>query len=269
MEENQENKKTDSGLEQFAAKKQSKRKIKRYLYTSAVFFAAAVFAVICFVFFFKVKTVTVEGTSKYSDDLLIIKSGITVGENLYSYSQHEIEQKLILSYPYISSVKLVRRWPDKIILKVTEDTPAFVTTIYGENMILSESTRILEHTKESAESTELCVIALPDTDRALVGNKPVFSENGDYVEKVLKCVFDSPLSDKITYINLESKFGIYFTVGNLYKIKCGNSENFDLKLERTVEILKSGHIPSEVKAEINVSNPDECSAIIGNEANIR
>lgn len=211
----------------------------------------------------------VQGASKYSEDLIIIKSGITAGENLYKYKESDIEEILTLSYPYISEVKLSRQLPDKIILKITEDSPAYVTTVYGENLILSDSARILENTAQTPESTELCILKLPETDRALIGKKPVFTKAAEYVFDVLDEVKKSNIGKQITYIDLESKFGIYFLIDSRYKIKCGSSEDFAAKLDVTERILKSGYIPDGVKAEINVSNPDECSAIIGNEAVIK
>lgn len=259
----------DSDLKKFSAKNKSKKKTARIVAAVGIVAVLIIFTVVCFAFFFKVKTVEVKGTSKYSEDLLIIKSGIVAGENLYSYRESDIENTLMLSYPYISNVKLRRQWPDKIILDVTEDTASYVAQIYGENLIFSDSMRILENSDAELDAIELCLLELPDIDRALVGNKPVFTDNGDHIETVLKSISKSELSDRISYINLENKYGIYFLIGNQYKIKCGSTEDFDLKLSMTAKILESGHIPSGVKAEINVSNPDESTAVIGEQAEIR
>ena len=262
-------KKVDNNLKTFSEKRNSKKKAVQIASIIGIFIVLVVFIVICFVFFFKVKTIEVKGAEKYPENLLVIKSGIVVGENLYSYKESDIENTLMLSYPYISRVKLKRQWPDKIILEVSEDTPAYVAEIYGETLIFSHSLRILEAPKENAKDIELCLLKLPDIDRALVGNKPVFTENADYVSSVLKSVEKSELAEKITYINLENKFSVYFLIGNQYKIKCGNTQDFSLKLNMTAKILESGHIPNGVKAEIDVSNPDESTAIIGEQAIIK
>ncbi len=256
----------DKELKSFSEKRNSRKKAARIAAVIGVFAVLVIFTVICFVFFFKVRTVEVKGASKYSADLLAIKSGIVAGENLYSYKESDIESSLMLSYPYISRVKLKRYWPDRIVLEVSEDEPAYVADIYGETLIFSSSLRILECSDQSPENYSLCLINLPDIDRALVGNKPVFTENADYISTVLKNIEKSKLSEQITYINLDNKFGIYFLIGNQYKIKCGNTQDFALKLNMTAKILESGHIPDGVKAEINVTNPDESTAIIGEQA---
>ena len=256
----------DKDLKTFSEKRNSKKKAARIASVIGIFAVLVIFIVICFVFFFKVKTVEVKGASKYSAELIAIKSGIVVSENLYNYKESDIESTLMLSYPYISRVKLKRHWPDKIILEVSEDTPAYIADIYGETLIFSSSLRILEAPDAEVDDFELCLLKLPDIDRALVGNKPVFTENADYVMTVLKSVEKSELAERITYINLENKFNVYFLIGNQYKIKCGNTQDFSLKLNMTTKILESGHIPNGVKAEIDVSNPDESTAVIGEQA---
>ena len=252
----------------FAKLNTAKKKFKKLIFIPAVFAAVIIFIVICFVFFFKVKTVSVEGASKYSEDLLIIKSGIIAGENLYSYSEKDIEEKLMLNYPYISNVKLKRRWPDKITIQVSEDTAAYVTEIYGETLILSESLRILENPDINADSVELCKLILPDIDRALVGNAPVFTIDSGYILTALKAIRESELADRKTKIDLRNKFSISFLMGNMYKVKCGDINDLDLKLTMTEKILESGQISDGTKAELDISNPAECTALLGDNANI-
>lgn len=258
----------DAKLENFAKKNEKKKKFKKLILIPVGIITIIVFFIVCFVFFFKVKTVEVTGASKYSEDLLIIKSGITAGENLYAYSENEIEETLMLRYPYISSVNLKRRWPDRIILEIEEEKAFYATEIYGETLILSKSLRILENPAANIESLELLKLILPDIDRALVGNKPVFSKNADYIEKALSAIMSSNIADRITCIDLRNKFSLDFLMGNTYKIKCGDTDDLALKLTMTEKILSSGQIPASTKAEIDVSNPAECSAILGDSADI-
>ena len=258
----------DAKLESFAKKNEKKKKFKKLILIPIGLAAIIIFFIVCFVFFFKVKTVEIVGASKYSPDLLIIKSGITAGENLYAYSESGVEETLMLRYPYISNVKLKRRWPDKIILEIEEEKAVYATEIYGETLILSKSLRILENPDTSIDSIELLKLVLPDIDRALVGNKPVFSKNADYIEKTLASIMSSSIADNLSYIDLRNKFSVSFLIGNTYKIKCGDTSDLPLKLTMTEKILASGQIPANTKAEIDVSNPSECSAVLGDSADI-
>ncbi len=258
----------DETLENFARLNKSKKKFKHLILIPIVIAAIIIFITVCFAFFFKVKTIEVEGAAKYDPNLIIIKSGITAGENLYSYHEDNIEEILMLNYPYISKVELRRRWPDKIILKVFEESAGYCTEIYGETLILSSSLRILENPDINVDSIELCRLYLPDIDRALVGNKPVFCSDSNYIEKALSIIDASDIAESISAISLENKFAISFLIGNTYKIKCGNSDDLALKLTMTEKILQSSQLPAGVKAEIDVSNPSECSAILGESANL-
>lgn len=258
----------DETLENFVNHNKSKKKFGMLILIPVVFFVILIFIFVCFAFFFKVKTIVVEGAEKYNADSIIIKSGITAGENLYAYKESQIEEKLILNFPYISNVRLKRRWPDKIILEVSEDKAKYKSEIYGETLILSESLRILENTDINIESVELCRLYLPDIDRALVGNKPVFTANSEYITQALSAIGESKLSESISHINLENKYAVSFLIGNIYKIKCGDTSEIELKLTMTEKILESGKIPDSQKAEIDVSNPSECTAKLGENANI-
>ena len=258
----------DPELESFVKQSIKRKKLKRLLFIPIALVLALIFFIICFVFFFKVKTVSVEGTQKYSPDLLIIKSGIIAGENLYAFSEDKVEETLMLNYPYISNVELKRRWPDKIILEITEDVAAYTCEVYGETLILSKDLRILENPEVNIKSIELCNLILPDIDRALVGSFPVFSQNADYINKALKSINSSKLRPNITSIDFRNKYGVSFLMGNTYKVKCGSSDELDIKLVMTEKILESDQIPEGVRAELDVSNPAECTAILGDSANI-
>lgn len=259
-------KQRDEKLENFAKRNKSKKKILKYIYIPAVLIALTAFVIVCFVFFFKVKTIEVEGAKKYNAESIIIKSGIQVGENLYSFRDSEIEEKLMFTYPYIKEVKIKRSWPDKIIICVKEENAKYVTEAYGETLILSESLRVLENPEASFENFDLCYLILPDIERALVGSMPVFTQNTDYIMKVLNAMDKSGLANDISAVDLKNKFAVSFLIGNTYKVGLGDTGELSLKLNMTDKILKSGNIPTGQKAELNVSNPAECTAIIGENA---
>ncbi len=258
----------DTRLESFVKQSSAKKRFKRLIFIPVALALVVVFFIICFVFFFKVKTVTVEGANKYSADLLAIKSGIIAGENLYAYSENDIEQTLIMSYPYISRVKLKRRWPDKIILEITEDVPAYVCEVYSETLILSKNLRILENPDIHAESFELCRLILPDIDRALVGSYPVFSQDAEYLTDALAIINKSKLSKKITCIDFRNKFSVSLLMGNTCKVKCGSTDELGIKLDMTEKILESPQIPEGSKVELDVSDPTECTAVLGDSADL-
>lgn len=258
--------KRDEKLENFAKRNKSKKKILKYISIPAVIVAVIVFTVVCFVFFFKIRTVEIDGAKKYNAESLKIKSGIEIGKNLYSFKDEDIEKALTLSFPYISDVKITRRWPDKVIVTVTEESAKYVTEVYGETLILSPSLRVLENPSEPAENYNLCYLILPDIERALVGSTPVFTADGDYLLKALKEIDNSPLNDRITAISLKNKFDLCFLMGNTYKVDLGNTDELSIKLDMTDKIIESGHIKDGQKAELDVSNPVECTAIIGENA---
>ncbi len=258
--------KKDKKLENFAKRKQNKKKILKYISIPAVIIAIIVFAVVCFVFFFKIKSIEINGANIYNSETLKLKCGIEIGENLYSFDEDDVKERLTLNFPYIKDVKIERQWPDTIVVNIIEEKQKYVTEAYGETLILSESLRVLENPDVRAKDYDLCYLILPDIERALVGNKPVFIQNADYIQKVLKSIEESSFAKNITAISFKNKFSISFLMGNTYKVTLGDTSDLSIKLNMTDKIIESGKIPTGQKAALNVSNPVECTAIIGESA---
>ncbi len=72
--------------------------------------------------FFQVETVQVEGTSRYTPDQIVEVSGVLPGDNLYRFSKSDVITRILDTLPYVESVKIRRRPPSTLIIKVEEWT---------------------------------------------------------------------------------------------------------------------------------------------------
>lgn len=113
---------------------------------AAFFLAVAVFsALICLVMFFKIELVTVSGAARYRESDLVIDSGIELGENIFSFRDSEVAERLMEKYPYLDSVKIHRLLPHTVEIEIKEAVPAFsVIATVGRYTIVSESGRVVE-----------------------------------------------------------------------------------------------------------------------------
>lgn len=122
-----------------------RRKMKKQIFT--IFLAIAVFCVglvLVFSLFFKINTVTVTGDKIYSEKMVVEKSGIETGTNLFRVSENKISEKLSKDLPYIKSVTFERKLPDTLIINVeaTKETAAIVSnSVY---VLMDETGKILD-----------------------------------------------------------------------------------------------------------------------------
>ena len=70
--------------------------------------------------FFRVETVTVTGTQRYTQEEIVTASGIQLGDNLYSLNKVRIGQNIRTTLPYIGELTINRALPSTILITVTE-----------------------------------------------------------------------------------------------------------------------------------------------------
>jgi cell division protein FtsQ len=242
------------------------RRIRRIILSLLfAFIVCIIFIVGCVSLFFKVSTISIEGTTGYDKDAIREASGIKLDQNLYSIDKSEIEKSVITSYPYIKNVRIDRRIPTTIALIIEEDIPRYYFEIAGEYFVLSDKLRVLEYTEDldGLLSREPHIIKL-NTQRityAVVGRQIVF-ENADYfqyAQDMLATFLNSELSDKITLIDFSDKFNIFIMYDGRFKIEVGNIDNIVMKISFASRILNK--FESSDTGTINVEN-DEAFVII-------
>lgn len=127
-------------------RKKKKRKKKHYLLK---FFILVAFATGMYFFFtsslFDIQKITVENNSHYTAEQVISLAGAKTGENLFEVSFSQMKDKL-LADPYVKNVKLKRKIPAEVVIKVEErkEDAAVVDgkqylIIDGEGMVLRKS----------------------------------------------------------------------------------------------------------------------------------
>lgn len=95
--------------------------------------------------FFRVETVTVTGSTAYSDEEIIAAAEVEQGDNLFLVWRVPTAQKILKSLPYVKEVSLRRALPDGLVIHVTECVPAGV--LQDENgawWVMDSSGKLLE-----------------------------------------------------------------------------------------------------------------------------
>lgn len=241
------------------------------IYGTSVIVAIAMIATATYYLFFTVSNVTITGNTYYSSEQIMASSGITEKTHLYSFSSKKLASDIIFSCPRISSVTVERSAPNSVTLSITEENPAYYTTIYGETYLLSQSLRILEKTDiETAKSEGFGKLKIKKVFSAVSGGKIVLcsSRAQKYLENTLELVNASDFKGRINSIDMTDEFNIIMTVDGLYKLEFGSQDDIDIKLRLASAVLKDSMFNSGNKAYIDLTDTTKTSVIVDNQLEI-
>jgi len=107
---------------------------------------------------FRVKTITCEGNSIYTDQQLINAAGVSVGENLVTVQKAKAAGRIMTALPFVESVHIERVLPDTIVIHISEASAAFVISDGQDGYFLINSEGILSKHLDSTEAADYPVV---------------------------------------------------------------------------------------------------------------
>ena len=138
------------------ARERKVRKKKHYLLRFLVFvLVVAGIAMFITSDFFALKSVEVEGGKFYSQDQIINLSQVKKDDNIFFGESVRKIPDTLMKNPYFSEVKISRKLPDKIVIKVTE-RKQFAAVAYGEEfVVIDPEGTVLRVSEENPKLTTL------------------------------------------------------------------------------------------------------------------
>ncbi len=151
-----------------------KRKILRGLvYLVLIVFALSLFFLLAFGVYklftasrYNIGVINVEGNVKYTADEIREISEIKIGTNINKLNKNKIEKK-IETLSYVEDAKIVRKYPETVIIKVEEYMASFVAhnSETNEYIKLTDRGVILEKCNESEITEELVIFGIHFDDK--------------------------------------------------------------------------------------------------------
>lgn len=219
-----------------------KRKILRGLvYLVLIVFALSLFFLLAFGVYklftasrYNIGVVTVEGNVKYTEDEIKEISEITIGTNINKLNKRKVEKK-IETLSYVENAKVIRKYPETIVIKVEEYVSSFVAlnSETNEYIRLTEKGVILETCKSEEIAEELVLFGIHFDDK--LGEKIVELE-----QKKIKNLID--IMDKYSKANISNKItSVEFKEGDIILTLDYNTDVIlDLNnIEYRLNLLKS------------------------------
>lgn len=131
-----------------------------YKLLSVIVISAAI--VVALTLFFKVDTISVSGTTQYGSEEVIAASGVEAGDNLFLLNKYEIADAIRAQLPYVSSISISRKFPDTLMIEVTDGTLGGIIEQNGACWIISSTGKILDSREETGNGMQIRGIVLKE-----------------------------------------------------------------------------------------------------------
>ena len=206
--------------------------------------------------FFRVDNIKVENsvTSMYTGSQIIAASGISTGQNLFSVKKREVAADIIKKLPYIGDVTIKKRFPNTIILIISETTDYVSVPYRGGYLIVSPDMKILSDTYIQQEGIPTVYGIMPET--FIPGQKLEASNPGseEALSSLLKIIDSYMWLDYISAINVRDKLDLYMVYDNRILIRFGSISKLDYKFELLKETIET-KLSSDFTGNINLATP--------------
>lgn len=221
---------------------------------------------------FKVQKYEVSGTTLYTSDEIIEKSGISPGENLFLASKGAAASRIEKSFPYVEKANLLIKIPDTLLINITEASESYlVKNGETEYLVISSKGRILNKT-ETPSDYNLPIFLGPQATVTEVGKDIEYED-----DKVLKIineiseVFSDNGYQNITQIDASNTANISFTYDGRIKVVLGIPEQLSYKIRTAMTIIEEKIDVNKtvlVEGELDVSKVSTTKKSYFNEASL-
>ena len=225
---------------------------------------------------FRVKTFKVEGASPYTSEQIISASGIQQGKSLIFADLDEAAASIEKTLPYTDNVKLTKKLPSGIIIRLEETSAGFAVEMSGGMYALTNSElKVLELSGEVPEGTAVITGAVPV--KAEAGSVISFSAEEEdktlsLIKQITRSVAENGMED-INLIDVSEKNNIYLIYQGRIVMQLGDSSDLASKLslgqrvisqENTIDPAQFGTVNLTVakKAYFNTSEFNDVSELV-------
>ena len=210
-------------------------------------------------FYFVVQEITIEGSSRYTEEELLEASGISIKDNMFSLSEADVEETLKLKFPYIKNVTLEKDYPDRVKLIVTEEYTTFSYEMLGEYYLFNHALRVMEKfdTYEELIAVRKPISVKMPLPKSCIAPQYIQLEEGDeYVFSMIETISQSQLINDVTEIDLSDKFVIRLIVNDAITVEFGD---YTMAQEKLISLYRLiGSQEEKMKGNVDLSDYPNC-----------
>ena len=205
---------------------------------------------------FNIKTITVTGNSKLTEEELISLSGRQLEENTFQVQTTKTQEK-IKQNAYVDTVNISRKLPNEIVIEITERTPTFMLTLGNAYVYMNNQGYLLEVAQNALELPIITGFQTKEED-IIPGNRLVAEDlqRLDQVLQIMKSAESNGIKDLITEINVENKQDYVLELKKEKKtVHLGDTSNLSTKMLYVISILEENkNVEGEILVNTDLNN---------------
>lgn len=187
-----------------------------------------------------IKTISVTGNAYYSYEEIVEALNVPEGQNILSYSLSEAKES-IYTLPYINKIRIVRKFPSEIVVKVEEREVAYMAYVEDNNVyvLLDKNGVILSETTLNERGKEILIFGINFDDNIKYGEclTQLEKEKLDRFLRVYEVYMANNVGKDITSVTL-SQSNVILTLNNELDIKISYASDLSYKISFLKSILK-------------------------------
>lgn len=174
---------------------------------------------------FELKQIDVDGNSKITKSDIIKIGDIETGKNIFKYNLNDVEKKL-LANPYIKYVKVSRKFPDKLVITIKENSEYAIIKEGASYIYIGENGLVLSEKKDIKNKNIPLVSGIEIKNKKLNTKIKINSEKSNDIILAIDTLKKNNMSRKIESIKINK---------NEMYMKTDDNTNIVLKIDEDIE----------------------------------
>lgn len=174
---------------------------------------------------FELKQIDVDGNSKITKSDIIKIGDIETGKNIFKYNLNDVEKKLLVN-PYIKYVKVSRKFPDKLVITIKENSEYAIIKEGASYIYIGENGLVLSEQKDIKNKNIPLVSGIEIKNKKLNTKIKINSDKSNYIILAIDTLKNNNMSRKIESIKINK---------NKMYMKTDDNTNIVLKIDEDIE----------------------------------
>lgn len=174
---------------------------------------------------FELKEIDVDGNSKITKIDIIKIGDIETGKNIFKYNLNDVEKKLLVN-PYIKYVKVSRKFPDKLVITIKENSEYTIIKEGASYIYIGENGLVLSEQKDIKNKNIPLVSGVEIKNKKLNTKIKINSYKSNDIILAIDTLKKNNMSRKIESIKINK---------NKMYMKTDDNTNIVLKIDEDIE----------------------------------
>lgn len=174
---------------------------------------------------FELKQINVDGNSKITKSDIIKIGDIETGKNIFKYNLNDLEKKLLVN-PYIKYVKVSRKFPDKLVITIKENSEYAIIKEGASYIYIGENGLVLSEQKDIKNKNIPLVSGIEIKNKKLNTKIKINSDKSNDIILAIDTLKKNNMSRKVEIIKINK---------NKMYMKTDDNTNIVLKIDEDIE----------------------------------